>query len=55
MKKPNLIEVMFKDKSKFGLLITQLLITKKKEKEILRVLDQAPSTKDLDLKKDFAI
>ena len=32
MKKPNLIEVMFKNKSKFGSLITQLLITKKKKK-----------------------
>ena len=43
MKKPNPIEVMFKDKSKFdvqnpvvGLLITQVVDNKKKEKEILR-------------------
>ena len=61
MKKPNLIEVMFKDKSKFdvqnpvaGLLITQVADNKKKEKEILRVLDQAPLIKDLDIEKDFA-
>ena len=42
MKKPNPIEVMFKDKSKFdvqnpvvGLLITQVVDNKKKEKVIL--------------------
>ena len=52
MKKPNPIEVMFKDKSKFdvqnpvvGSLITQVVDNKKKEKEILRTLDQARSTK----------
>ena len=52
MKKPNPIEVMFKDKSKFdvqipvvGSLITQVVDNKKKEKEILRTLDQAWSTK----------
>ena len=54
MKKPNAIEVMVKDKSKFdvqnpvvGLLITQVVDNKKKEKEILRALDQVPSMKDL--------
>ena len=58
MKKPNLVEVMLKDKSKFdvqnpavGLLITQVVDNKKKEKEILRALDQAPSIKDLDIEK----
>ena len=51
---------MFKDKSKFdvqnpvvGLLITQVADNKKKEKEILRELDQAPSIKDLDIEKRF--
>ena len=60
MKKPNLIEVMFKDKSKFdvqnpvvGSLIMQVVDNKKKEKEILRVLDQAPSIKDLNIEKRF--
>ena len=60
LKKPNPIEVMFKDKSKFdvqnpvvGSLITQVVDNKKKEKEILRVLDQAPSIKDLDIEKRF--
>ena len=60
MKKPNLIEVMFKDKSKFdvqnpvvGSLIMQVVDNKKKEKEILRVLDQAPLIKDLDIEKRF--
>ena len=62
MKNPNPVEVMFKDKSKFyvenpvvGLLITQVADNKKKEREILRALDQASSIKDLDIKKDFAI
>ena len=60
MKKPNLIEVMFKDKSKFdvqnpvvGSLITQVVDNKKTEKEFLRALDQAPSIKDLDIEKRF--
>ena len=60
MKKPNPIEVMFKDKSKFdvqnpvvSLLITQVVDNKKKEKEILRALDQAPSIKDLNIEKRF--
>ena len=60
MKKPNLIEVMFKDKSKFdvqnpvvGSLITQVVDNKRKEKEILRVLDQAPSLKDLNIEERF--
>ena len=60
MKKPNLIEAMFKDKSKFdvknpvvGSLIMQVVDNKKREKEILRVLDQAPSIKDLDIEKRF--
>ena len=60
MKKPNPIEVMFKDKSKFdvqnpvvGSLIMQVVDNKKKEKEILRVLDQAPLIKDLDIEKRF--
>ena len=60
MKKPNPIEVMFKDKSKFdvqnpvvGSLITQVVDNKKKEKEILRALDQAPSIRDLDIEKRF--
>ena len=60
MKKTNPIEVMFKDKSKFdvqnpvvGSLITQVVDNKKKEKEILRALDQAPSIKDLDIEKRF--
>ena len=60
MKKPNLIEVMFKDKSKFhvqnpvvSLLITQVVDNKKKEKEILRAFDQAPSIKDLNIEKRF--
>ena len=61
MKKPNSIEVLFKDKSKFdvqntvvGSLITQVVDNKKKENEILRVLDQAPSIKVSIKKKDFA-
>ena len=60
MKKPNPIEVMFKDKSKFDvqnpvvdLLITQVVDNQKNEKEILRALDQAPSIKDLYLEKRF--
>ena len=60
MKKPNPIEVMFKDKSKFdvqnpvvGSLITQVVDNKKKEKEILRALDEVPSIKDLDIEKRF--
>ena len=60
MKKPNPIEVMFKDKSKFdvqnpvvGSLITQVVDNKKTEKEFLRALDQAPSIKDLDIEKRF--
>ena len=61
MKKPNPIEVMFKDKSKFnaqnpvvGLLITEVVDNKKKkEKEVLRVLDQALLEKDLDIEKRF--
>ena len=61
MKKPNPIEVMFKDKSKFdvqnpvvGSLITQVVDNKKKkEKEILRALDQVSSIKDLDIEKRF--
>ena len=60
MKKTNPIEVMFKDKSKFdvqnpvvSLLITQVVDNKKKEKEILRALDQAPSIKDLNIEKRF--
>ena len=51
---------MFKDKSKFdvknpvvGSLITQVVDDKKKEKEILRALDQAPSIKDLNIEKRF--
>ena len=57
---PNPTEVMFKDKSKFdvqnpvvGSLITQVVDNKKKEKEILRALDQAPSIRDLDIEKRF--
>ena len=60
MKKPNPIEVMFKEKSKFdgqnpvvSSLIAQVVDNKKKEKEILRALDQAPSIKDLDIEKRF--
>ena len=60
MKKPNPIEVMFKDKSKFdvqnpvvGSLITQVVDNKKKEKEILRALDQVPLIRDLDIEKRF--
>ena len=60
MKKPNPIEVMFKDKSKFNVqnpvvssLITEVVDNKKKEKKILRVLDQVPSIKDLDIEKRF--
>ena len=60
MKKPNSIEVMFKDKSKFdvrnpvvGSLIMQVVDNKKKEKEVLRVLDQVPLTKDLNIEKRF--
>ena len=60
MKNPNPVEVMFKDKSKFdvqnpvvGSLITQVVDNKKKEKEILRALDQAPSIKHLDIEKRF--
>ena len=33
--------------------ITQVVDNKKKEKEILRALDQAPSIKDLDIEKRF--
>ena len=51
---------MFKDKSKFhvqnpvvSLLITQVVDNKKKEKEILRAFDQAPSIKDLNIEKRF--
>ena len=59
MKEPNPVEVIFKDKSKFdiqnsvvSLLIKQVVDNKKKKKkEILRVLDQAPSIKDLDIEK----
>ena len=60
MKKPNPIEVMFKDKSKFDVqnpvvssLITQVVDNRKNEKEIFRGLDQAPSIKDLDTEKRF--
>ena len=60
MKKPNPIEVMFKDKSKFdvqnpvvGSLITKVVDNKKTEKEFLRALDQVPSKKDLDIEKRF--
>ena len=59
-KKPNPIEVMFKDRSKFdvqnsvvGSLITQVVDNKKKEKEILRALDQVLSIKDLYIEKRF--
>ena len=59
MKKPNPVEVMFKDKSKFdvqnsivGSLIMQVVDNKKKG-EILRALDQGPSIKDLDIEKRF--
>ena len=51
---------MFKDKSKFnvqnpvvGSLILQVVDNKKKEKEILRVLDQALLIKDLNIEKRF--
>ena len=60
MKKPNPIEVMFKDKSKFdvqnpvvGSLIMQVVDNKKKEKEILKALDQVLSIKDLNTEKRF--
>ena len=60
MKKPNPIEVMFKDRSKFDVqipvvrsLITQVVDNKKKEKEILRAFDQVPSIKDLYIEKRF--
>ena len=60
MKKLNPIEVMFKDKSKFDVqnpvvssLITQVVDNKKKEKEILRALDQALLIKDLNIEKRF--
>ena len=60
MKKPNLVEVMFKDKTKFnvpnpvvGLLLRQVVDNKEKEKEILRELDQASSIKDLNIEKRF--
>ena len=60
MKKPNPVEVIFKDKSKFdvqnpvvSLLIMQVVDNKKKEKKIFRALDQAPSIKDLDIEKRF--
>ena len=60
MKKPNPVEVIFKDKSKFdvqnpvvSLLIMQVVDNKKKYKKIFRALDQAPSIKDLDIEKRF--
>ena len=60
MKKPNPIEVMFKNKSKFnvqnpvvGSLIREVVDNKKKEKEILRVLDHVRSIKDLNIEKRF--
>ena len=60
MKKTDPIEVMFQDKSKLdvqnpvvGLLIMQVVDNKKKEKEILRALDQVPLIKDLDIEKRF--
>ena len=59
-KKPNPVEVIFKDKSKFdvqnpvvSLLIMQVVDNKKKYKKIFRALDQAPSIKDLDIEKRF--
>ena len=58
MKKPNPVQVKFKDKSKFDVqnpvvrsLIMQVVDNKKREKEILRALDQAPSIKNLDIEK----
>ena len=58
MKKPNLVQVKFKGKSKFDVqnpvvrsLIMQVVDNKKREKEILRALDQAPSIKNLDIEK----
>ena len=54
MKKPNPIDFMFKDKTKFdvqnpiiGSLYEQIVDNEKKEKEILRALDNAPAPKDI--------
>ena len=54
MKKPNPIDFMFKDKAKFdvqnpiiGSLYEQIVDNEKKEKEILRALDNAPAPKDI--------
>ena len=54
MKKPNPIDVVFKDKAKFdvqnpviGFLVAQVQENKKNEKEILNQMSRAPSTKDV--------
>ena len=58
MKNPTATNFMFKDKAKFdiqnsviGMLYGQLLTNKQKEKEELKKINEAPSIKDLELKK----
>ena len=58
MKKPTAINFMFRDKAKFdiqnpviGTLYGQILTNKQKEKEELKKINEAPSIKDLELKK----
>ena len=58
MKKPTATNFMFRDKAKFdiqnpviGTLYGQLLTNKQKEKEELKKINEAPSIKDLELKK----
>ena len=58
IKKPTVTNFMFRDKVKFdiqnpviGTLYGQLLTNKQKEKEELKKIDEAPSIKDLELKK----
>lgn len=54
MKKPNLIDVVFKEKTKFdmqntvnGSVVVQVQENKKNEKAILNQLSSAPTTKDI--------
>ena len=56
MKKPNPIDVVFKDKAKFdkqnpiiGFLVAQVQENKTNEKTILNQINGAPSTKDIEL------
>ena len=58
MKKPTVTNFMFRDKAKFdiqnpviGTLYGQLLTNKQKEKEEFKKINEAPSIKDLELKK----